>query len=113
MKHNYLGFLSLLSLIGVLGIVTTNKDFLGFWGFAYYVRYFFVIPDEMFQQNIKQAASIGFFSGVATTSILVVGSILLPQIIIKEIALVSNFVVSVICFTFALVWLELKEMRGC
>ncbi len=37
---------------------------LGFFGFAYYFRYFFVTPDEMFQQNVRKAASIGFFSGV-------------------------------------------------
>ena len=112
MKRNPLGFLSLLALIGIFGFITPNRALLGFWGFAVYFRYFFVIADELFQQNVRQSAAIGFFSGTAVMAISVVGRVLFPQLIGKELALVSNFLASMLCFTLALLWFELKETRG-
>ncbi len=52
-KINYLGFLSLLTLIAVLGWQTENKGLYGLFGFAYYIRYFWVVPDEFFQFNVQ------------------------------------------------------------
>jgi hypothetical protein len=43
--------------------IALHRPLHGFFGFAYYFRYFFVTPDEMFQQKRQKAASIGFFSG--------------------------------------------------
>ncbi len=113
MKVNKLGFLSLLALLGILGMVTEHKPFLGFLGFAYYIRYFFVTPDEMFQQNIRRAASTGFFSGVGATGLAVAIRILFPELITSNMALASCYVISVFCFTIMLVVLEIKEQRGC
>lgn len=113
MKVNKLGFLSILALIGILGIVTEHKPFLGFLGFTYYVRYFFVTPDEMFQQNVRRAASIGFFSGVGATGLALIICTLFPEFITSNMALASCYVVSVFCFTIALMVLEIKEQRGC
>ena len=64
MKHkiNYLGFLSLLALIAILGLITDNNGLYGFFGFAYYLRYFWVIPDEFFQLNVQKAATFAFMS---------------------------------------------------
>ena len=112
MKINKLGFLSLFALLGILGLIMDKKDFLGFFGFAYYLRYFFVTPDEMFIQNVRRAASIGFFSGIAATAIAVALRMLLPSLIASNMALAASFVVSVFFFTIVLVVLELREMRG-
>jgi len=72
-----------------------------------------VVPDEMFTQNVRKAASVGFFSGTGVTTIAVALHTLLPSIIASNIALASSYVVSVFCFTITLAVLELKEMRGC
>ena len=61
-KINYLGMLSLLSLIAILGWKTGNTGLYGFFGFAYYIRYFWIIPDELFQQNVQKSATFAFFA---------------------------------------------------
>ncbi len=43
---NKLGYLSLLAVLGIWGFLSENKGYLGFLGVLYYIRYFFVIPDE-------------------------------------------------------------------
>ena len=60
-KINYLGMLSLLSLIAILGWKTGNTGLYGFFGFAYYIRYFWIIPDELFQQNVQKSATFAFY----------------------------------------------------
>jgi hypothetical protein len=111
MKLNKLGLLSLLALLGFLGLTTDNRALLGFFGFAVYLRYFFVTPDELFQQNVRGAASIGFFSGVTATGITMGLHMLLPDLFSGGLVLSSCFVVSVICFSIALVVYEFKEQR--
>jgi hypothetical protein len=109
MKVNKLGLLSALALLGILGMVTENKPLIGFLGFAYYVRYFFVTPDEMFQQNVRRAASIGFFSGVGATGLALIVRILFPDFLTSNMTLASCYIVSVFCFTITLLILEIKE----
>ena len=112
MKPNRLGFLSLFAIIGLLGLVSDNKGFAGFLGYAYYIRYFFVIPDELFIANIRKAASFGFFSGIIATGIALLLHILVPGLLSNAMILASCYVVSVFCFTIALVIFEIKEMGG-
>lgn len=112
MKLNRLGFLSLFAIIGVLGLVSDNKEFAGFFGYAYYIRYFFVIPDELFIANIRKVASFGFFSGILATGIALILHILFPGLLSNAMILASCYVVSVFCFTIALIVLEIKEMGG-
>ncbi len=111
MKFNKLGLLSLLALVGVLGLIM-KQPLNGFFGFGYYVRYFFVTPDEMFQQNVRSAASIGFFSGMTALGVATVMHTLFPILFTGSIVLASTIVVSVVCFTFALLVVEVKEQRG-
>lgn len=113
MKINKLGFLSILALLGILGLIVDHRPLLGFFGFTYYIRYFFITPDELFVQNVRKAASLGFFSGVAATGIAVTVRFLLPALLTNNMALAACYIVSVLCFTIALVVLELREMRGC
>ena len=112
MKVNKLGFLSLLTILGLLGLATDNRGFLGFFGFAYYIRYFFVTPDEMFMQNVRRAASIGFFSGVIVTGIATVLRVAFPVFISSRAVLAAGYAVSVFCFTIVLMMSEIKEQLG-
>lgn len=106
MRINKLGFLSFLAVLGFFG-------YPGFFAFIYYIRYFFVRPDEMFQYNVRGAASIGFFSGIASTGFAILLHFFLPDIISAKMVLASSYVVSVFVFTVVLVIFELKELRGC
>jgi len=110
MMRNKLGFLSLLALLGVLGFFV-GKPLFGFFGFAYYIRYFFVRPDELFQLNVRKAATDGFFSGVGATGVAVAVRYLFPAVVPANLALSASFVVSIVVFTIALVVLEAKEQQ--
>ncbi len=110
MKINKLGFLSLLALLGILGF-TIDKPLYGFFGFAYYFRYFFITPDELFQQNVRRAASVGFFSGLWACGLAIAIHYLFPAFMSGNMALASCYVVSTFCFTIALLVLEIKEQK--
>jgi hypothetical protein len=111
MKLNKLGLLSLLALIGVLGLIF-DRPLYGFFGFAGYARYFFVTPDEMFQQYVKSSASIGFFSGMVVLGVVIALHTFFPTLITSNIALASCMVISIFSFTIALLVYEIKEQRG-
>lgn len=113
MKINKLGLLSALTFLGFIGMLTEHKPLMSFFVFAYYIRYFFVTPDEMFQQNVRNAASIGFFSGVGATGIAIAVYLLIPGFLSSNMALAACYVVSMFCFTIALAIHEFKELRGC
>ena len=105
---NKLGFLALLALLGFFGFFTSVR-MLGFFGFAYYIRYFFVVPDELFEQNVQTAATCGFFSGIAVTAVLTAARFLFPALLSSNIVLASCFVVSIVVFTLTLGFLEGRE----
>lgn len=110
---NYLGFLSLLSLIAILGWTTKNTGLYGFLGFAYYLRYFRVIPDELFKLNVQKAATFAFMLEMV---------LLVPFMFVSTwlhgagnpvpTAFALSFVVAVFAFTGALLVLEWREQRG-
>ena len=94
---NYLGFLSLLALIAILGIYTENTGLFGFFGFAYYLRYFWVIPDEFFRLNVQKAATFAYIYGAVKA---------VPA------AFGLSFAVTIVAFTVYLMFLEWKERKG-
>lgn len=112
-KINYLGFLSLLTLIAILGWTTKNSGLYGFFGFAYYLRYFWVIPDEFFQLNVQKSATLAFMSEMIS---------LVPFMFIcyhiygaaKAIptAFGLSFAVAIFAFTIAIIVLEARERKG-
>lgn len=112
-RINYLGFLSLLSLIAVLGWTTENNGLYGFFGFAYYVRYFWVTPDEFFRLNLQKAATFAFMMEMLS---------LVPFMFfcvyrygsVKAIPMSFglSFAVTIFAFTAALIVLEWRERRG-
>lgn len=113
MKINRLGFLSIFALLGFLAFVTDNEALFGFFGFAYYVRYFFITPDELFVEHVRRSATIGFFAGVTATGVGALIRVLLPWLLSATAVFAACFVLSFCCFTFALTAFELREARGC
>ena len=112
-KFNYLSLLSLLSVIGILGFFTENKGFWGFFGFLVYVRYFSVVPDEMFQLNVRKAATISFFTEIISLVFFVFLFVMLYQS--KKglpMAFEMSFAVAIILFSICLTVLEWREMKG-
>lgn len=115
MKHriNYLGFLSLLALIAILGWRTENKDLYGFFGFAYYFRYFWVIPDEFFRLNVQKAATFAFMSEmILLVPFMFVCTFIYGASEAVPVAFALSFAVTVLAFTTALVFLEWRERKG-
>lgn len=109
---NKLAFLGLLGLLGILGIVTDNRYFLCFFAFLVFLRYFFVIPDELFMQNVRRAATPAFFTciGVQAATLSVTAFTKSNEQLITGFAL--SFSVSMMLFIILLVIAEFKEQRN-
>ena len=115
MKHkvNCLGFLSLLALIAILGLITDNNGLYGFFGFAYYLRYFWVIPDEFFQLNVQKAATFAFMSEmISLVPFMFVCTYIYGAAKAVPTAFGLSFAVTIFVFTIALIVLEWKERKG-
>ncbi len=113
MYFNKLGLFSLLALLGVLGLATENKGVLGFFGFAFYLGYFWVLPDELFRQNVRKAATAAFFFQMLSLLPICLGAVLLglKGSRIAGVAFASSFAVGVILFSLYLTWMEWQEKR--
>lgn len=112
-KINYLGFLSVLSLIAILGFITENKGLIGFFGFLYYLRYFWVIPDEFFILNVRKSAAAAFMAEMISLvpfMFICFGVLDADKAVPSAFAL--SFTVAVFAFTIALMVFELKEQNG-
>lgn len=112
-KINYLGMLSLLSLIAILGWKTGNTGLYGFFGFAYYIRYFWIIPDELFQQNVQKSATFAFFAEmIFLVPFMFICSTLYDISSSIPMAFGLSFAVAIFTFTIILMILEWKEQKG-
>ena len=109
-KVNYLGFLSLLALISVLGLRTENTGLFGFFGFAYYLRYFWVVPDEFFLLNVQKAATFAFMAEMLSLVPCMFACICVYGAVRAAFGL--SFAVAILAFTMALAVLEWRERRG-
>ena len=112
-KVNYLGFLSFLSLIAILGFYTENKGFYGFLGFAVYLRYFWVKPDELFLLNVQKSATAAFLAEMVGLVPLIFWFVLSSNSANGlAMAFGASFAVAVVVFSLLLTFLEFKEMSG-
>ncbi len=110
---NYLGFLSLLALIAILGIYTENTGLFGFFGFAYYLRYFWVIPDEFFRLNIQKAATFAFMAEmISLVPFMFLCCYIYGAVKAVPAAFGLSFAVTIVAFTVYLMFLEWKERKG-
>lgn len=60
-NKNYYGFVGLLGLMGFVGVFTENREWLLFFLWFVECKYFNIIPDEMFKQQLYKSAGIAFF----------------------------------------------------
>lgn len=112
-KVNCLGFLSLLALIAILGWKTDHPGLYGFFGFAYYLRYFWVIPDELFLHNFRTAASLSFMAEmILLVPFMFACTLAYGAVKAVPAAFGFSFAAAVFVFTAALLVLEWKERRG-
>lgn len=95
--------------MGLVGIFTSSKGFLGFFGFLYYTRYFFVIPDELFKANLQKAATPAFFVGIAITSVTIVMRKLTDNKDLVPIGMGIGMAVSLFVFSIILLTFEARE----
>ncbi|GEA13850.1 hypothetical protein E308F_00900 [Moorella sp. E308F] len=106
---NKLGYLSLLAVLGTLGFLTDNKAYLGFWGFLYYIRYFFVIPDELFKANVQKAATPAFFTGLASSAVTIMLRVLMNNDALPTLGMGLGMALSIFVFTVILMVCEIRE----
>ena len=112
-KINYLGFLSLLALIGILGWITDNPGLYGFFGFAYFLRYFWVIPDEFFQMHVQKAATYAFMAEmISLVPFMVVCTYLYSAKVAIRTAFGLSYAVTIFVFSIVLMVLEWREQKG-
>jgi hypothetical protein len=111
MKNKF-GFFGLLGLLGILGIVTDNRAFLGFFGFFVYFRYFTIIPDELFKEYIKKAATPSFFISIIIISITIALSAIIKDRTFLSIGFLIDFIITLFVFTILLMTYEAKESRS-
>ena len=87
-----------------------EKGYFGFFGFAYYIRYFFVLPDELFQLSVRRAATLGFFTQVILLVPLSYGGYwMLGEDNVLRLALGLSFAAGIIVFSIYLTVMELRE----
>lgn len=103
----------MLALIAILGWLTENKGLYGFFGFAYYFRYFRVIPDEFFRLNVQKAATFAFMlEMIMLVPFMFVYTSIYGTAKAVPISFALSFAVTVLAFTIALIFLEWKERKG-
>ncbi|HOV69169.1 MAG TPA: DUF3796 domain-containing protein [Clostridia bacterium] len=109
---NKLGYLSLLAILGILGFLTDNKAYLAFFSFLYYIRYFFVIPDELFKTNVQKAATPAFFTGLASSAVTIVLRALSGNDALLAVGMGLGMALSIFVFTVILLVCEIRESGG-
>ncbi len=109
---NKLGFLGVFGFLGVLGIITDDKLFLSFFAFFVFIRYFFVIPDELFRLNVRRSAAPAFFTGIAIQAAAIAINAVTMDDSYLIVGLSLGFSVPLFLFILLLVILELKEKRN-
>jgi len=109
---NKLGLLGLLGLLGFFGFINGNYVYCSFFGFLVFLRYFWVIPDELFTANVQKAATPAFFVGITIYAITGALTALFINPALFMAGLVTGFVSSFIVFTIILVSRELNESRS-
>ena len=109
---NPLGYLGLLGFIGIIGIITEGRLFLAFFAFFVFFRYFFVIPDELFWQNLRRAAAPAFFTGTAVQAATVAVTAFTKDHAQLITGLSLSFSISIAVFIILIVIAEFKEQRS-
>ncbi len=110
---NPLVLLSLVALLALFAIPTNNDGLWGFLGFAYYLRYWNVLPDELFYENLQKACTTAFLGQMIALPFLTLWAFLFAEASrMLPMAFGLSFALSIFLFTIRLMVLEWKEMEG-
>ena len=109
---NKLGWIGFLGLLGIVGFFAHNYLYFSLFALLYYLKYFWVLPDELFKENVRKAASPSFFTGMALYLITVALTAFHISTIVFVIGLVSGFAIPIMLFTLLLEIIEWKERSG-
>ncbi|WP_028044458.1 DUF3796 domain-containing protein [Candidatus Stoquefichus massiliensis] len=112
-KMNYLCLFSLLSLIGIIGYITHNNQLYVFFLFLYFIRYYWFIPDELFQLYLFHSAAIAFLTEMVLlipATILTTCSYDNSQVLSR--AFILSFAIAIFVFILLLSYQEVREHLG-
>ncbi|GAB6181303.1 hypothetical protein JCM14036_26220 [Desulfotomaculum defluvii] len=110
-KFGYLGFLGFLGFIGLLGFCVDLYYFVffGFFGLTIYFRYFRVVPDELFQKNVRIAALPTLFVSI-TVCTLVSGYIILAKnLSVQDLSIGLAIIFLLPMYVFTAIFLKLEK----
>ncbi len=111
--RNPLGYLSLFALLGLVGLVRDIPGYLGFFGFLFYIRYFWVLPDEMLLDYVRKSAAWGFFTGTGATLVTTLVCVFSEDPTRAfGFGMALGFAASIIAFSLILTWYEFRESKG-
>lgn len=113
-RINYMGFLSLLALVPVIGWKTGNHGLWAFFSYLYYLKYFWVIPDEMFIQQVRKASVIACLAGIISlVPLMILGSFCFQGRDAVSVPIGLSFAVIVFLFGISFAIFEAKgEISG-
>lgn len=110
---NPLALMALPALICVWAFAFDEPGMFGFLGFAYYLRYLRVQPDELFWLNVRKAAFAAWFVEIITLPLLFAGLALcgMGERALRT-AMGLSFAAAILAFTIVNLVLEYREAGG-
>lgn len=109
---NPLGLMGFLGFLGILSFISQHWPYLFFFSFFIFFRYFWVIPDELFRENVKKSATPAFFTSFVLYVLTVASGAFYNNSEIYMDCLVICFAASFLVFFFLLAFYRLRERRG-
>lgn len=106
---NPLGYLGFLGLLGILGFLSQHWAYLWFFCFFILFRFFWIIPDELFRENVKRSATPAFFTSLVLYVLTVASRVLFISDAIYMACLVISFAVSFLVFFILLAIYSYRE----
>lgn len=109
---NPLGYLGFLGLLGILSFISQHWTYLWFFCFFIFFRFFWVIPDELFRENVKRSATPAFFTGMVLYVITAALTAFHISTSVYVAGLVIGFASSFLVFAVLLAIYSYRESRG-
>lgn len=109
---NRLGYVGLLGLLGITGFFADNYAYFALFAFLYFIRYFWVLPDELFCENVRRAATPSFFTSLTLYALTVALTAFHPGTLLFVIGLVASAAVPFVLFALLLTIFEWRETHG-
>ena len=102
-----------LALMALPALICVWAFAFGFLGFAYYLRYLRVQPDELFWLNVRKAAFAAWFAEIITLPLLFAGLALcgMGERALRT-AMGLSFAAAILAFTIVNLVLEYREAGG-